>query len=96
MARNEKGQFATGTSGNPQGKPVGIQSKAKEMIDRIINDNEDRFLEELNKTQGAQYCKLYIELLAFTTPKMRAVDLQLDFDKLSDGDIELIASEIVK
>ena len=78
--------FKKGKSGNPNGRPVGAIDKEKRRIRQIINtvldDNTDRFQEELDKLKGPKFVDFYIKLLEYVVPKLQRQAIEIEPEKI--------------
>ena len=88
--------FKKGQSGNKEGRPKGAVNKERkalrEAITLFIEDNYDRFKEELLKLRGREFVDRIISLLEYSTPKLNRTDLtndgeRFDFSILSDAEL---------
>lgn len=69
--------------GNP-GKPIGAASKKTKILNTfaqvIIEDNNNRFNQELASLKGKAYVDAYLSLLEYVKPKLARVALEGDPD----------------
>ena len=88
--------FKKGQSGNEKGRPKGAENKERkalrEAITLFIEDNYDRFKEELLKLRGREFVDRIISLLEYSTPKLNRTDLtndgeRFDFSIFSDAEL---------
>lgn len=79
MAKFEKGN----TKG--KGRPKGVENKEKKelrmALQSFLDDNIDKFHEELRTLEGSQFIDRYIALLEYCTPKLNRTDLTNDGEK---------------
>ena len=92
-ARNDKGQFLPGVSGNPSGRPRGIIDKRVKARDDLLGDLLPKAIEKLSAQvdKGERWA---IELVVnFSIPKPRPVDPD-EMDELEQRlqDLEQIAA----
>lgn len=70
--------FQKGQSGNINGRPKGIKSKASkewaELGEAIIGKHTDRFNEVLDKMTDAKFADTYIRTLEYFKPKFQRID----------------------
>lgn len=61
--------------GRKKGTPNKVTGKARMIAQNLVDDNKDKFEAEMEKLSGKDYCEVYLKLLAFVAPKLKAVDL---------------------
>lgn len=97
MART-KGSYKPGQSGNPKGRKKGtpnkVTSDVREGIRAIVNDNHEQFIENLSKLKPFEFCKIYIDLFPYIAPRLRAVDLSFDLERLTEAELDLIINRL--
>lgn len=71
-----KGHAKSG--GRQKGTPNKINSNLKTWLFEILDGNKDKFLQELNKLNGAEYVRNYSALLAYIIPKQQAVSIDAE------------------
>jgi hypothetical protein len=90
--------FKPGESGNVAGKPPGAVNKVTaelgNMIDSFLKDNEQAVKDEFSKLSPFQKWKVYIELMGFRMPKLRAIEVSGEIDSLSDQTADNVLSEL--
>ena len=67
--------FKKGKSGNPNGRKPGVQNKTtadmREFIKMLLEQEQPRFLDAMGTLDGEAYCRVYIRLLDYVTPKQK-------------------------
>ena len=76
--------------GRPPGKSNKISQNVKSVIESILDDNAARFKKELAGLTGLQYCKVYCELLPYANAKMKAIDLSIIYEDMSESDLDRV------
>src|SRR5688572_8327095 len=90
--------FEKGVSGNPNGRPKGSKNKASEglrvLITEFLERQFDQVLDDFGRLEPRERIKFYIELLQYSVPKLQAVSTSIDFEKLSDEDLDRVINEL--
>jgi len=89
-----------GQTNNPAGKPPGTKNKInaelRVMINDFLNSEFDTIKEDFNKLDPKDKLKFYTDLLNYGLPKLQATSLELDFEKMSESDLDLIIDRLIK
>jgi hypothetical protein len=92
--------FQKGISGNPQGRPKGTANKVsmqlREMITDFLENNFEQIQKDFKKLQPREKAKVYCDLLQYGLPKLQAIQIETEFDKLTDADLDYIIKELQK
>ncbi len=79
-------KFKKGQSGNYKGRLVGAidkdKRKMREIIGSVIDDNAERFKEELDKLSGKAFLDFYIKLLEYVVPKLQRQAIEIEPEKI--------------
>jgi len=91
--------FKKGESGNRKGRPIGAENKTTtELRDRIKSFLESNFKtiqKDFKKLDPEKKIALYEKYLKFVLPQLQATDVNLDFDKMSETQIDEIITRIL-
>lgn len=92
--------FEKGISGNPQGRPKGTTNKTtaqlREMVTGFLEDNFEQVKTDFNLLTPKSRVKLYCDLLQYGLPKLQAVQIETEFDRLPDDQLDKIIEDLKK
>ncbi len=84
--------FQTGKSGNPGGKPKGVQHadtiRLRSIVGQLLEDNYAQIIEDMKKLKPRERVQAWINLLEFSVPKLQRSEMNLNIDQLSDEQID--------
>jgi hypothetical protein len=82
------------SNGRPKGSPNKftdkVRSNLSKLTDQKLSDLQDA-LEEVRSESPAKYVELYLKMLEYTMPKLRAIDNKID---IAENAIEKIVVEL--
>jgi len=92
--------FKFGVSGNPDGRPKGSTNKTslqlRETINNFLETNFEKVVEDFAKLKPNERVKFYTDLLNYGLPKLQAVQIENDFDSLTDDELDHIINKLKK
>lgn len=90
--------FKPGESGNPEGRPKGTINKSSQQLRETISDfllkNFDKIKEDFQDLKPRERSRLYCDLLRYGLPQLQAISLDIELEKLSDSQLDLIFERI--
>lgn len=90
--------FEKGISGNPEGRPKGATNKTslqlREMITDFLETNFEKIKKDFELLSIKERAKLYCDLLQYSLPRLQAVQLETDFERLPDDQLDKIINEL--
>lgn len=92
--------YKTGQSGNPNGRKKGAINKFAVPIKTQLSDFLNEKIQELpaiwNKLNARDKAQFLKDLLPFFIAKMQAISLEVEFEKLSDEQLEILCNQLIK
>ena len=89
-----------GISNNPQGKPKGCRNKVnkdlREAISHFLQGNFESVIKTWQKASPKERLNFYQSLLKYSIPQLSNTDLTIDYDKMSDEQIERHYKTLIK
>jgi len=91
--------FKSGTSGNAKGRPQGAKGKTstelRERIKTFLDGSFDEMQEDFKKLDPVQKLAFYERLLKFAVPVMSTQDMQINFEDLSESQLDEIINRLI-
>ena len=72
----KKGDENINKKGRSSGTPNKVTGTMREFIASILESDKERFKDLLAKLNGKDYIKAYLELIQYTTPKLRQSEIR--------------------
>ena len=90
--------FEKGVSGNYQGRPKGAlnhnTTRLREAISSFLTDNFEQIIKDFEVLSPKDRLKFYCDLLNFNLPKVQSIQMETDFNMLTDSQIDNIIKEL--
>jgi len=90
--------FRKGQSGNLKGRTKGTQNKVtkhlRESITSFLENNFERLENDFEILPPKDRIKFYCDLLQYSLPKLQTVQLETDFEHLTDIELDRIIIEL--
>ena len=88
-----------GMTNNRKGKPKGAVNKLskdlRQTITGFLQDHWPEVEKEFTKLKGRDKVNFYRDLLQYSIPKMQAVAVELEFNQLSDEQLEFLCNSLI-
>ena len=89
-----------GVSGNPNGRPKGSKNKAGEQlrasISGFLEQHFEQLVDDFALLKPKDRIRVFTELLQYCVPKLQAVSNSLEFEKMTDEELDYIISQLVQ
>jgi predicted component of type VI protein secretion system len=90
--------YKKGKSGNLAGRPKGAQNKVsaqlRETISDFLEDNFSKVISDFEELTPKDRVKFYCDLLQYGLPRLQAVQVESEFDRLPDDQLEAIIANL--
>ena len=86
----------TKTGGRQKGSLNKVNNELREKINEFLEDEFDSVKDAIQALEGKDKVKYYLDLLQYGLPKLQAMQLENDFDKLSDEDLDRLYNKIIE
>jgi hypothetical protein len=91
--------FQKGLSGNINGRPKGSRNKAGEGLRNLISDFlEQKFeqvVDDYEQLEPKDRIKIFTDLLQYSVPKMQAVSNSIEFEKMTDEQLDEVINRLI-
>ena len=91
--------FVKGQSGNPAGRPQKAINKISRPLKMRISDFLETHFSDIEtlwlKLPPKEKARLFTDLLPYVVPRMSNIDLDMNFDKLSEEDLNRIVDRLL-
>ncbi len=95
----EKTQFKPGNPGKPKGAKNKVNQELRDKISEFLTGNFSKIVSDFNamgKNEKKDRTRLFIDLLQYGLPKLQATSLELNFEDLTDEQLDLIIDRLKK
>lgn len=95
MAR-EKNDGKGRLGGRTKGTPNKVTSTVKEWLAELIDKNRKQMEKDIKQLEPRERLQVLEKLMPYVIPKQQAVNAVIDYDKLSEEQIDNIVAEVTK
>lgn len=83
-------------NGRPKGKPNKVTGEVREWIRSIIDKQRPQLEKDLKALEPAERWRIIEKLMQYVVPKMQAIEANIDFDRLTDEQLDKLAGELLE
>ena len=83
-------------NGRPKGKPNKVTGEVREWIKAIIEKQRPQLERDLKALEPAERWRIVVKLMQYVVPKMQAIEANLDFNRLTDEQLDKLAGELLE
>jgi hypothetical protein len=82
--------------GHQAGTPNRATATTREWIQQLLEENQDSIREDLKKMSAKDRVNALLSLIPYVTPKQMATTANVSIERMSDDQLQLMASLILK
>lgn len=96
MAKWKAGQQSPNPSGRPRGSANKISNELRIKISQFLNLEFNNIKKDFRKMDPREKTKVYVDLLSFVLPKLKSPDVEINFERLTDEQLDQIIESLKK
>lgn len=82
--------------GRQKGTPNKVTASVKDWVAQVIDKNRRQMERDIKALEPKDRLQMLEKLMQYVVPKQQAVSANVDFNKLSDEQLDLIVDELTK
>ena len=82
--------------GRAKGTPNKVTTSVKEWLSELINANREQVEADLKKLKPRERLAVLEKFMQYVVPRQQAVSAKIDFDSLTDGQLDEIVGRLTK
>lgn len=82
--------------GRQKGTPNKVTANVRDWLSELINKNRNQIESDLKRLDPKDRLQVLEKLLQYVLPKQQSVSEIVEFDKLTDGQLDALVNEITK
>lgn len=91
----EKGK-TNNPNGRPKGKPNKITADMRGWLTTVIDKNRKQMVKDLKMLDPKDRLQILEKLMQYVIPKQQAVSAEIDFNRLSDEQLDVVIDKLTK
>jgi len=84
------------TGGRKKGTPNKITGSVKDWLSNLIDENRLQIEKDIQALEPKERLQILEKFMQYTIPKMQSVQTKIDFNHLTDEQLENVINEITK
>ena len=88
------GQFQKGEGGRPKGSPNKNTNELREWINGFLHENKGMIHQDFMSLEPKDRIMMFEKLLKYALPVLQAVQIESEFDSLTDAQLEHIIDQL--
>ena len=82
--------------GRAKGTPNKVTTSVKEWLSELVNANREQVEADLKKLKPRERLAVLEKFMQYVVPRQQAVSAKIDFDSLTDGQLDEIVERLTK
>ena len=91
----EKGK-TNNPNGRPKGTPNKITADMRDWLSAVIDKNRKQMEKDLKRLEPKDRLQILEKLMQYVIPKQQAVSAEIDFNRLSDEQLDAVIDKLTK
>lgn len=87
-------QFQKGEGGRPKGAVNKTSSQLRETITDFLENNFEKIVTDFDGLKPKDRVKIYCDLLQYGLPRLQAIQLETDFERLPNDQLDAIIESL--
>ena len=82
--------------GRRKGTPNKITSNIREWLEKLINKNRLQIERDIKVLEPKERLQILEKFMSYTTPKMKSIETRVDFNQLTNEQLDYVINELTK
>jgi uncharacterized protein (UPF0305 family) len=84
------------TGGRTKGTPNKLTSNLREWLEKLINKNRLQIERDIKALKPKERLMVLEKFMQYTIPRMKSIETKIDFNQLTDDQLENVIDELTK